>query len=506
MTHRKTLETIVQIKSRIKEIGEGYYHTNPLSSIHTPFGTTVDLDIFDWGMISALTELPLLLTGDTDRGKTDYMKILLTSLFGKDGYHKIDVDIDFGSNIFTTHDFSAIVEGKTSEELFSGKDWLYAPAICWDESNRAPAKLLNKLLHAIEKEITLENGQRLPIGYPTENGTYQFHIFAINEGEEFHGTNNIDRALRRRQTIEIPMDMFQTTMQDKREIIQKRYGRLEIHNGTEETDNIIQAMRHIKKLQVSPQAEHLMLYLQSMDACNKSITRSKRGINFSQQLCGDSNTSCHYISSYPKQMCPNIYNITEGLSINLLSIAKAHAFLRAEKVLEQVCDYMDQKNPKGFKAAKEIMKRKQFLESAAERVLKYNPQHGKRDETILREIVNHYIGNLKVEPKDIIASFPFVASGKIELNRGWIEKNYQGSRWLALKDIGDTAYHNVTEYHNLPADPFRRIVQGFELTEESKNEHDEAIKSDIWLQRSLSAYIEKPKRETRKKEMILELL
>ena len=495
MDMKKTLEDVISLKERVENTSEGYFNSAHLSQAFTPFNEKVFMDIFDWGLIGAISESPILLTGDTDRGKTDYAKILMTSLFGEEGWHKTDVDIDFGSNTYSENDFSALTEGKTSEELFYGKEWLKLPGLIWDEPNRAPAKLLNKLLHILEKEFTLENGKKIRSGYQNDDKLYQFNILAMNEGDDFKGTNEVDRALRRRQTIEIPVDTFQSTMHDKLMMNRQRFGELDIKNGDSTIDTILQLNTSLKEIPISPSAEHLKLYLQSMGRCDKSITGDKWGVDFSEAICEkainhsgqNGNYSCHYRGSYPNNMCPNVYGLTDGVGIKIGNVARAHALLRATKVIGAAVSKLGIADNDDYKKmAAQAKINSEFLKKISD-YLSYQEENGKRQEMLVREFARKFSNKLEVEAQDVRAVLPFVAYSKFRVNPHWVKRTYQGSKWEAVKDITDLAYGKIQELHSTHPEISDSIARGV-LTSSNLEFINEEYEDDLWMKASIEAY------------------
>ncbi|PLW79542.1 hypothetical protein C0585_07150 [Candidatus Woesearchaeota archaeon] len=509
MEIRDIVAKTLKLEDRIKEIGQGYYHSTPISTTNT-LNQNLYFGLSDWGLIGALTESTILLTGDTDRGKTDFAKILMTSLFGQEekGWHKTDIDLDFGSMTYSDTNFNAISDGLTSSELFKGKDFLYMPGLIWDEPNRAPAKLLNKLLHILEKDITLENGEKLKSGFTYEDlqgveRQYQFNMLAMNEGDEFVGTSEVDRALRRRQTIEIPMDNFPTNMLDKILMARRKDVTLDIRNGEGCTKEVIDVYQFVKNIPISKEAEHLRLYLQSMNYCANSLTNSKRGIHFSEELCSkplsesvqkairdesgkNTKKSCHYLASYPDKMCPNIYEVTDGISIRLTNVAKAHALIRTIKTLQMIEDSPQIQTKNLAKRLFQQQKKNKHNDEMIQYLEKTNPDYDKKN--LVQEFARTLVQNIYVEPQDIRSCLPFVAFSKIQMNPHWVKQNYQGSKMLALQKIGNVAYENVSRFQTEHPNLFHKITEGGELNKTENQILSEIYNADPWLKKSVEGY------------------
>ena len=503
MCLKSAIASLIRLSMCISLIGDGYCHSQPLSMVRSELGDELGFTLFDWGLLGAISESSLLLIGDTDRGKTDYARIIMTALFGREeeGWHKTNVDIDFGALSYSNTDFSAIREGKSSEQLFSAQNFLEFPGLIWDEPNRAPAKLLNKMLHILEKHFHLENNKTIFSGrqYLKSNGRigrYQYHILAMNEGAQFHGISEMDRALRRRNVIEIPLDIFPATMADKIQMGRIRTKALHLRPKGDHFDEVISVLNALEQIPVSANAEQLKLYLQSMDYCMFSLSKSKRGINFGQHICSGSQQistsgrnitrgACHYLASYPHKMCPNTYGLSDGIAIRLMAIARAHALMRAAKTLYNLADCLnicdiDRKflpfKPEVSQHQQKLLYRKisQFVKLPL------------LNQQLVPAFVDSYLKNLTVEPQDLYAVLPFVIYSKMDINADWVEENFQGSRWFAINAIVNLAYERVIRFQNNHPEIFARFVDGH--GDSDNHVYQQLVRNDIWLQRSLEAY------------------
>lgn len=495
MVEKRTVEDVALLLERVHETGQGFFHSQPLSHVQTPFEERVPLTLFDWGVIGAISESTTLLTGETDRGKTDFAKIIMSGLFGpeEEGWHKTDVDIDFGSQTYSGNNFSAITGGETTEELFYEKEWLKCPGLIWDEPNRAPAKLLNKLLHILEKDFTLENGRKVKSGYERNDARYQYHMLAMNEGNGYHGTNEVDAALRRRQTLEIPIDIFQTTMADKLNMSRERTGSLDITQQGSLVDKVIDVHAESPKIPISPQAEHLKLYLQAMSYCDKSLTKDKWGINFNESICQKSVNSgegthvkgCHYRGAYPNNMCPNVYGLTDGVAINLNSVARAHALVRSIKTLSSLKKQLHMEEGEG--TLQERLLKRRFNKETLEKLQNYVGENISSSRGLAEKFTQKFIEELSVQAQDIHSVLPFVAHSKMHMNPHWVKKTYQGSSWYAVTQVCGVAYSRISSlYKNHPE--LHDAIRNGGIDDETRDTIIKDNNNDIWLQRTLEAY------------------
>jgi len=96
-------------------------------------------------------------------GKTTLARLVMNALFGDQGWHKINVDIEFNKDLFTLVDFSQMVDGKTSQQLYKVNPKLLLPGLIADEINRSHAKIVTSLMHLFDREINLPNGEKVKI-------------------------------------------------------------------------------------------------------------------------------------------------------------------------------------------------------------------------------------------------------------------------------------------------------------------------------------------------------
>ena len=216
------IERAYSLTRLVHEYAAQYQHSRPLivqqTAIvlnRTKHHFTLNYDIKDLMFLGALTHSSVLMTGDTDKGKTTLAKLVMNGLFGEQdkGWHKINIDIEYTRDMLFEVDFDVIRSGKKSSEgLYEVYPSLLLPGFIVDELNRSHAKVANQVMHVFDRDISGPNGVRASIGYPYDDDKrYQFQVAAMNEGEEFTGTFDIDKAMRRRTIIEIPLDAFSPT-------------------------------------------------------------------------------------------------------------------------------------------------------------------------------------------------------------------------------------------------------------------------------------------------------
>ena len=339
------------------------------------------------------------------------------------------------------------------------------PGFIADELNGAHPKIARKALHIIrEKDITLSNGRRVKIGFPipgTDN-TYQYQIATINEGKDYSGTFDMDKALRRRTTIEIPMDIFSPTPFDRLCIhkIKKQGSEITSDYQEPQTPKILEIL-HSSRMPIHPSAELFIAFLESFDYCKNSFTGEKGSIDCKNgciaHVCtqpvtitqgpSTADMSCHFIRSFITDMCPNVRGITPGVSENLVSVAKGIALLRAVKFIEMVSGASQgvQHQVLGFDAFDNF-----------ETVLQRYTQTTMTGQDLAKKAIEKYVDHLEIEQPDISAAVGFVGYSKIGINPVWVAKFYQGNRFEAVKNFCTEAQKkfmeglNRAEMINLP--------------------------------------------------------
>ncbi|MBI4472196.1 MAG: hypothetical protein HY646_05975 [Acidobacteria bacterium] len=441
MTGLGTVAKTRSLKAIVDTQASNYFHSKPLIEQETPLileqqklaqPINLQYSIKELLLVGAITHSSVLITGDTDLGKTTLAKLVMNAVFGNDGWHKINVDIEYTKDMAVSTDFGAMVGGKTSEQLYTVYPWLGLPGLITDEINRGHSKVVNSLMHFFDREINLPNGQKAKIGYEYEPGKhYQFQIAAINEGEEYSGTFDIDKAMRRRTIIEIPMNNFTTTPIDRRLVRRRASKELVLPGGNNHIEDVLSIYRALDAMEVHPNADLFLAFLEAFDYCEHSLTREKKSIpakggsiyHVCTKPVHGANTVCRFIKSFENELCPYISGITPGISQNLVSVAKGLAVLRAVKVGEVLHAYAQGVSPK--------VKNPETFEST----LQQYAGNRSRGRDLAKLVFTRYVHDLSVRPEDIEAVFCFVAYSKIGLSAAWVAKHYQGNRIEAVRSF-----------------------------------------------------------------------
>jgi hypothetical protein len=391
--------------------------------------------IKDLLLMGAMTQSHVLMTGPSDVGKTMLAKLFMNSLFGEEGvwWHKINVDIEISRDMGVDTDYGVIREGGTSSEAYRISKHLLLPGLILDELNRGHAKQTNVIMHYFDGDINLPNGKRGKIGYPYDasdgSKRYQFIVTAINEGDEFTGTFDIDKAMRRRTTIEIPMGEYLPTPKDHAEN-RSDESHYALSNHTSHLDDVLALRAGLCKLRLHPNSDLYLAFLTAFDYCEYSLTKQKRSVPAANgsiyHICTKPPTgaaiACPFLRSFENDLCPHITGITPGIVKNLINVARGAALLRAVS-FGQALDAWAQGRPD---------RRVGEVKALEEHLRQYTATRlgGKE---LARAAFHKYVNELTVRPEDIDAVFGFVAYTKIGLAAPWITKHYQGNRTQALR-------------------------------------------------------------------------
>ena len=494
-----------------------YQHSTPLARVETSlilsgqrrYSFSVAYDIKDILFIGAATQSSVLMTGDTDSGKTTLARLVMSGLLGKEeeGWHRIDIDTDFGKDALSDIDFSIITEGrKMSDGMFSAQGFLSLPGLIGDEINRTHEKLANKLIHVFDRDITLPNGSRVILGHPYAPGkTYQFQVAAINEGAEYGGTFSVDQALRRRTIIEIPMNMFRPTAADERAIRAHGTRKLELRNGTSHRDEIIAVYQALETgIPLHATADMFLSYLNSFNYCKNSLTGDKSSIPMNNgsitHICtqpvaiggahiggGAATVGCNFLRSFSDSMCPHVRGLSEGVANNLQAVARGFAVIRATKFTEMMAGYLVGKTdmPLSYALTSSACSLDELTET-----LRYYTESNATGLELAQRASEKYIGALEIGIEDIEAATGFVAYSKSRIAPFWIGKHFQGNRYAALQTFVREARMKLQEgLAGAGLAAIQDVLKGNADAANRQQVMEYCNRENPWLGRTLGAYI-----------------
>ncbi len=512
-----TLETIKQTHNLNKILhlnAKEYQHTTPLaiskSGLILPdkklYDFNIIYDIKDILYVGAITENPVLLTGGTDAGKTTLAMQVMNGLFGQPekGWHRLDVDNDFGKDTYTDVSSDFFHEsGKTLEDLYSLHNWLQLPGFIADELNRAHAKVVTKAMHIIkEKEVTLPDGRRAKVGYPIDDSknskTYQFQVATINEGADYSGTFDIDKALRRRTTIEIPIDVFSLNSYDKKEITQKDNEiNLQFDNYTNYLSTVLNIKKELNNMPLHINAELFINYLGAFDFCDHSLTKEKgsvpsrngsishicsQNITLGRTEIEGSNVGCQFLKTFDNNLCPYVRGLSGGLIKNLKSVSRGFAALRATKFVEMLHGVTIGETSADLSYSfNNVDKFKEALEL-------YTGKSGNLTD-ITKFAAEKYVSNLDVRLEDVQSALGFVGYSKIGISNEWVAKYCQGNRYAAISSFSNQARTLLES--SLARDEFThidKIMNGGDASGDFKKILSHCSRDNPWLGNVMSAY------------------
>lgn len=412
----RNLRQQVDISSR------GYINSRPVLSIGS-----VSFDIKDMLILGAITGTDCLLTGKTGSGKTNLANLVMKGLFA-DQYTNKTITPAMQPDDFLDIDFGVMKQGGLLRNAIKPLSILTKPGVILNEVNRAPGVIQNYLIPFLDKEIDIQGKDFFSGVKLTSGERYQFRIITINEGEQY-AVEAMDRAIRDRTVIEIPLDMFYQTYQDCLNMLMAHSGRMSSNAEIEsKSDSIVfDAYSAVSGIPIADEVILFLTYLSGMSLCNriKAPIKIKENALFSLEYCSTimeddfsgTKAACHFSKAdYPTNMnnlCGNVRAPSQRGLLNLCRVSRGVAFIRAAKM----------------------------------------------GETAVKTTVD-----------DVLTAAPFVLHGKIEMNEMWIKKHYQGNKMVAVSHVMTQAKQRFdTLLHKLSMKALRSpdVVKKF-----SKKYHD----------------------------------
>ena len=176
------------------------------------------------------------------------------------------------------------------------------------------------------KSKTIKAGPILSSGL-----NYHLNFLTLNFGNEYTGTSAVDRALRDRITLDVPIDNFPPTLDDQILMIRKNLNSAKPSTSRIFDQVIYEIYENIESIQLSIEAEALILYLSFCSNCIKSPTGSKYGIIFSPQFCKEHD--CPFARNPPlNAICPYTFAPSNRVLRRLVQVAKGFAILKHAKI------------------------------------------------------------------------------------------------------------------------------------------------------------------------------
>lgn len=314
---------LAAVEAAVREATRGYVRETVF--VRVPAGRSeLELRIKDILVLGALTGSDVLLVGRTGNGKTKLAVHAMEGLFGTDGFYSKTTLPSMSPSDFMDIDFRSIREGRKSlKEAIEGVPALTRPGIVINEANRAPSLVQAMLIPFLDREFEIE-GKPVDVGVAHAGRRYQFRVLTINEGE-LYAVEALDRAIRDRAVIEVPVDLFPQTQGDVWAMLE---------GGDEPRDarpSMLEAVLRlhdaIRRVPVSDEARGFLVYLSNLGNCVRSPTGTKEGIAFTPRLC----EGCRHVKHF-YGLCAASHAPSPRSLVNLQRVAQGAAFLRSVRV------------------------------------------------------------------------------------------------------------------------------------------------------------------------------
>jgi MoxR-like ATPase len=419
MSEYKTL--LKELNEKFRKVSKSFYHSSSLAEYNVE-GKHVSFDLRDILLMCVISGSNVLLTSRTGSGKTTLAKMLAMSLFGND-YAFIQVDTKLDENKLRDIAFNKIKEGGNLSEAITETKMLTAPCVILDEFNRAPSILINQLQgYLTNGTLVFEGGREFVPGVQTKSGgRYQIKIGTINEGQEYHGAQLIDKASRDRFAVEINLDVFPPTAEDRINLIRSGCARIPKNSEESMLEEILELYELTLQVPLNPFAEEFVAYFMRMNQCIKS----PEGIKLT--VTGVGGEFCKGCSALPpdKEICGNIYAPSERTVANWILLSKAFALYRTYKL------------------------------------------NSKEDAEVMIE--------------DVKAAAPFVLYSKLSINPNWVAKHCERSLYNSINEVIRIAYDRWLRGLKENKELIDKMVKGKKLSEEDENKAIRYCERDPWL-------------------------
>lgn len=398
----------------------------------------LEFDLVDLFLICAITQSNVLISGSSGSGKTYLAELIATGIFGAKNYTRKNITMDMNEQDFMDIDFGAIKEGKKLKEAMIADNLFSQPCLIIDEANRAPPIIQNRLMQILENNVDLKSKTVKAGILLKENQYYHWNILTLNYGDEYFGTSQVDRALKDRIIIDIPIDNFPPTLDDQIQMI-RSFTPESVEQIPDADKRLFQIYSNLKKIPLSVDAEALILYMSFTSNCIKSKTGSKYGLNFSPQFCKEQD--CPYARNPPlSTICPYIYAPSNRVLRRLVNVAKGFALLKHAKITDYLLKYKNEKEAMQYAISQE---------------------------------------SLEVTQNDVMQIAPFVLHSKISMNREWVIQKFNGNTFLACQEFLRIVNARLDYFMKNLLMGIIKEKQGQELSEKDIGMRKKAIRDDF---------------------------
>jgi hypothetical protein len=471
----QTAETIIEFDERVKAATSQFYNSAVAGTVYDPLlghilGET-ELSVIDLLLVAILSQVHTLVTGPTGCGKTDLVRLVCQGVFGKDGWFLLRLNPHLTEETFANLDMRKLADG-VMRDAIAPAPFLSLPCTVLDEINRTPAALTNILLGFCDGRIELKCGMKYEVGYSAErtqrsakvcsgnhqdvqcqDTNYHFVIGTMNEGKEYAGTFDLDPALHRRFTLQIPFGELRPTPRDLVNIVENRTGNAQPADYGNLVDGVVRINRMVLKLPLDPLATVYLIYLGNVGRCPYSPT-GFHPEQPSQELCAKAECRIQKIAN---AFCPSASGFSEGLLIFLKRAACGLAALRAARTVKAVCNAFEEGKTDQIEQFKET--------------LGIQAGRGK-----LREaVIARYLEAVTVGVADIKALTPFVAmGGKVRIAEEYVAKHFAGSQLLAMREYLRLTYSAVENFFRQHQSLIQQLATGNGAMEKLKQRLEHA--------------------------------
>jgi MoxR-like ATPase len=438
----ENLSILISLEKNLSDfISQNYFNNQSvISDNHIDSqGNVIKLNftLADIMLIGAITQSSILLSGSSGSGKTLLAELINKFLFGKDGYTRKNITPDMNEQDFIDIDFGAIKEGKKLKEAISADEIFTRPSLIIDEANRAPPIIQNRLMQVLENNIDLKSkivraGVKLK-----DDGYFHWNVLTLNYGAEYAGTSQVDKALKDRVVFNIPIDNFPPTIDDQIKMIRsnlKEHYDVKIESKQE---RILKIYKNLDLIEISIEAEALILYLSFTSNCVKSPNGSKYGVLFSPEFCKEND--CQYARNPPlNKICPYTFAPSNRVLRKLVHAAKGFTLLKYAKISNYY-----------------------------------------KENQIKVEDENLYEGILEVSLGDMISIAPLILNEKISMNKNWVINRFHGNSYMAVKSFLEVIENQLNFFMDNLLKPLFLEKKGENLTEKEIGVRKKAIRDDF---------------------------
>jgi hypothetical protein len=474
-----TVHSIMELDKRVRDATEPFYNHSVAGTIYDPalghvFGE-MTLSISDVVLAGALARVHVLLKGPSGCGKTYVASLLSRGLFGDDGWFLQKLNPHLNEDVFCSIDMKRFRESYLHEAIEPAPFLSHACTVL-DECNRTPPALTNVLLGFLDGRIELRCGLKFDVGYAYRNSQgnearYHFTIAAINEGKKFSGAFDMDDALSRRLTLQVPFSELRPTPQDLVDIAEMPVGYIPPPPSSDASEQLAKASDAVLEIPSDPLAKIYSVYLGNIGRCLHS------GNGFhpedgSQDICNKS--ECR-IQNAAAGFCPSVGGLCEAVLKSMKKAACGVCGLRVARTVREIyrtCRQGDSDSLAELRAFAGVRRTGPKLSNA---------------------VVTKYLEGVRVTVEDVKTVLPFIGlGGKVWMSREYLAKRFGGSDWMLMKEYVRETYGRLEDFFRQHQLLFARLSEGQDIVAKltQRLEHAEQF-SDPAIRHALTPFLER---------------